>query len=68
MTEQTPAVENLDPVLNIALKVTEINIVLAGLQELQFKIVDPILKSIISQAQIQLGQQPEIVSSVEEAA
>lgn len=61
MTEETTQPENIDPILSITLKVAEVNIVLAGLQELQFKIADPIMKNIILQAQTQLGQvQPTI--------
>jgi hypothetical protein len=46
-----------DPVLSISLKITEINVVLAGLQELPFKVADPLLKNIIAQAQTQIAQQ-----------
>jgi hypothetical protein len=61
VTEETTQPENIDPILSITLKVAEVNIVLAGLQELQFKIADPIMKNIILQAQTQLGQvQPTI--------
>lgn len=56
MTEENTQVENADPVINLALKVTEVNVVLAGLQELMFKVADPLLKNIIAQAQSQLGQ------------
>lgn len=62
MTEETTQPESIDPILSITLKVAEVNIVLAGLQELQFKIADPLMKNIIVQAQTQLGQvQPTIV-------
>lgn len=54
MTEETT---QEDPVLSISLKVTEINVVLAGLQELPFKVADPLLKNIIAQAQTQLAEQ-----------
>jgi hypothetical protein len=61
MTEETTQPENIDPILSITLNVAEVNIVLAGLQELQFKIADPLMKNIILQAQTQLGQiQPTI--------
>lgn len=67
MTEETTTQpENQDPTLNIVLKVTEINVILAGLQELPFKVADPLMKSVIAQAQIQLGQQPAVPA--EEAA
>lgn len=68
MTEQT----NDDPVLSIAMKVSEINTVLAGLQELPYKVADPLLKSVITQAQVQLGQvpmaevTPEVAAATEE--
>jgi hypothetical protein len=62
VTEETTQPESIDPILSITLKVAEVNIVLAGLQELQFKIADPLMKNIIVQAQTQLGQvQPTIV-------
>lgn len=54
-----------DPVLSIALKISEINVVLAGLQELPFKVADPLLKNIIAQAQMQIAPQP--AAEVEEA-
>ena len=61
MTEETTQPENIDPILSITLNVAEVNIVLAGLQELQFKTADPLMKNIILQAQTQLGQiQPTI--------
>lgn len=61
MTEETTQPENIDPILSITLNVGEVNIVLSGLQELQFKIADPLMKNIILQAQTQLGQiQPTI--------
>jgi hypothetical protein len=66
MTEETnPA--NADPIINIALKVSEVNVVLAGVQELPFKIADSLLKSIIAQAQVQLGQQPAEATVTETA-
>ena len=62
MTDETAQPENIDPILSITLNVAEVNIVLAGLQELQFKTADPLMKNIILQAQTQLGQiQPTIV-------
>lgn len=56
MTEQT---ENNDPTIALELLVTEVNVVLAGLQELPFKVADPLLKNIIAQAQAQLSPQEE---------
>jgi hypothetical protein len=56
MTEETT---QEDPVLTLSLKVTEVNTILAGLQELPFKVADPLLKNIIVQAQTQLGQTSE---------
>lgn len=64
MTEETANTENNDPVLSIVMRVSEINTVLAGLQELPFKVVDPLLKSIIAQAQAQLGQAVPIEQEV----
>jgi hypothetical protein len=56
VTEQT---ENNDPTIALELLVTEVNVVLAGLQELPFKVADPLLKNIIAQAQAQLSPQEE---------
>jgi hypothetical protein len=56
MTEETT---QEDPTLTLSLKVTEVNTILAGLQELPFKVADPLLKNIIIQAQTQLGQTSE---------
>lgn len=55
-----------DPVLSIALKISEINVVLAGLQELPFKVADPLLKNIIAQAQMQIAPQPPAETEVAE--
>ena len=66
MTEETATAENADPIINIALKVSEVNVMLAGVQELAFKVADPLLKNIIFQAQTQLGQQPAEVVVDEE--
>ena len=63
MTEETT---QEDPVLSISLKVTEINVILAGLQELPFKVADPLLKNILAQAQTQLAEQQ--TAAVAEAA
>lgn len=65
MTEQT---NNEDPVLSIALKVSEVNVILAGLQELPYKVADPLLKSVITQAQVQLGQVPAAAVDLTPAA
>jgi len=64
VTEETTNTENNDPVLSIAMRVSEINTVLAGLQELPFKVADPLLKSIIAQAQAQLGQAVSVEQEV----
>jgi hypothetical protein len=57
MTEETNQ-ENTDLVLSLSLRISEINVVLAGLQELPFKVADPLLKNIIAQAQAQVVPQP----------
>ena len=57
-TKMTEEMTQEDPVLSIALKISEINVVLAGLQELPFKVADPLLKNIIAQAQMQIAPQP----------
>lgn len=56
MTEENTQTENADPVINLMLKVSEVNVILAGLQELPFKVADPLLKGIITQANSQLVQ------------
>lgn len=56
MTEETPQVDT-NPELTLTLCVNDINIVLAGLQELPFKVADPLIKNIMQQAQAQLVQQ-----------
>ena len=55
MTEETQEVQEENKVITLSLKVNEVNIVLAGLQELPFKIADPLLKNIVAQGQEQLG-------------
>jgi hypothetical protein len=57
MTDETNQ-ENTDLVLSLSLRISEINVVLAGLQELPFKVADPLLKNIIAQAQAQVVPQP----------
>ncbi len=56
MTEETPQVDT-NPELALTLRVNDVNIVLAGLQELPFKVADPLIKNIMTQAQTQLAQQ-----------
>jgi hypothetical protein len=56
MTEETPQVEP-NPEVKITLRVNEINIILAGLQELPFKVAEPLIKNIIAQAQNNLAQE-----------
>lgn len=53
MTEETN--NNDDPTVTLELRVTEVNTILQGLQELPFKFADPLLKNVIAQAQAQLG-------------
>lgn len=65
MTEETQV--DTDPALNIVIRVSEVNTILAGLQELPFKIADPLLKNIINQAQTQLNQVSTESVSEEEA-
>ena len=50
--EQPPAV----PTVNIEMNVNELNVVLAALQELPHRVADPILRSVMQQAQEQLKQ------------
>jgi hypothetical protein len=56
MTEETPQVAP-NPEVTITLRVNEINIILAGLQELPFKVAEPLIKNIIAQAQNNLAQE-----------
>ena len=48
---------NEDPVLTIKLPVSTVNVILAGLQELPFKMADPVMKNLIQQAETQLSAQ-----------
>ena len=50
--QQQPAV----PTATFTLNVNELNIVLAGLQELPHRVVDALIKNLMTQAQSQLGQ------------
>jgi hypothetical protein len=56
MTEETTQVDP-NPEVTITLRVNEVNIILAGLQELPFKVAEPLIKSIIAQAQNNLAQE-----------
>lgn len=44
------------PTVNIEMNVNELNVVLAALQELPHRVADPILRSVMQQAQEQLKQ------------
>jgi len=44
------------PELTLNVNVNELNIIIAGLQELPHRVVDSIIKKIFQQAQAQLGQ------------
>lgn len=56
MTEETTQVDP-NPEVTITLRVNEVNIILAGLQELPFKVAEPLIKNIIAQAQNNLAQE-----------
>ena len=43
------------PELTVNVNVNELNIIMAGLQELPHRVVDPIIKKIFQQAQAQLS-------------
>lgn len=62
MTEETQPDNN--PELTLVLRVNDINIVLAGLQELPFKVADPLIKNVMQQAQAQLAQQVVVQEEV----
>ncbi len=42
--------------VTLTVEVNELNIILAGLQELPHRVVDPIIKKLFQQGQNQLGQ------------
>ena len=44
------------PTVSVELNVNELNIILGGLQELPHRVADPILRKLMQQAQMQLGQ------------
>ena len=44
------------PTISVELNVNELNIILGGLQELPHRVADPILRKLMQQAQMQLGQ------------
>jgi len=44
------------PTASFTLNVNELNIILAGLQELPHRVVDALIKNLMTQAQSQLGQ------------
>ena len=52
---QQPQAQSV-PELTLNVNVNELNIIIAGLQELPHRVVDPIIKKIFQQAQTQLGQ------------
>jgi hypothetical protein len=49
--QQQPAV----PTATFTLNVNELNVILAGLQELPHRVVDALIKNLMTQAQSQLG-------------
>lgn len=49
--QQPPAA----PTATFTLNVNELNVVLAGLQELPHRVVDALIKNLVSQAQAQFG-------------
>jgi len=55
-----------EPALNIQLTVQEVNIVLGALQELPHRVVDPVLKKIVAQAQSQMQQQAPVFAPAAE--
>lgn len=60
MNPQTPQTD--DRKVNLTFTVTDINTILASLQELPHRVSDPIIKSLIEQVQPQIQQgQPEEV-------
>lgn len=60
MNPQTPQTD--DRKVNLTFTVTDINTILASLQELPHRVSDPIIKSLIEQVQpqIQQGQPKEV--------
>ena len=51
---QQPQAQSV-PELTVNVNVNELNIIMAGLQELPHRVVDPIIKKIFQQAQAQLS-------------
>lgn len=45
-----------EPTVKLDVTVNELNIIMGGLQELPHRIVDPVLRKLMQQAQAQLGQ------------
>ncbi len=43
------------PTVTLEVNVSELNVIMGGLQELPHRVVDPILKKLFQQAQAQLG-------------
>lgn len=44
--------------INLNVEVSELNVILAALQELPHRVADPILKKLIQQAQAQISEPP----------
>ena len=48
-----------NPTITLTLNLQKVNVILAALQEMPFKVADPILKDILPQAEQQLKAQQE---------
>lgn len=63
-TEQTaPQQQDQNPTLTLKLSLKDINLVIAGVQEIPFKVADPLIKNIVAQAQEQIKTLQDLQNS-----
>lgn len=51
-----PTTTNQNPTLVLSLNLQEVNVIISALQEISYKLADPVLKKLVPQAQEQLKQ------------
>lgn len=56
MSENTETTPQQNPNLELTLTLQEVNVIIAALQEIPFKLADPVLKSLVPQAEQKLKQ------------
>lgn len=56
MSENTETTPQQNPNLELTLTLQEVNVIIAALQEIPFKMADPVLKSLVPQAEQKLKQ------------